>query len=146
MLRWLAIAVCTTLILGCSSRPPSATEARTPSAPALALTESEALPLVIVVRADWCPSCRKIEPTIAALMREYEGRVRFLVLDVTDDAKTARSKVAAENAGVGKFFAENEATGVVAIFNAKGRLIGKLAGETDLTRYRDPLATAAAEP
>jgi len=55
---------------------------------------------VVVVRADWCPTCRRIEPTVTALQREYAGRVSFLVLDVTDDATSARSTVAAEQAGV----------------------------------------------
>jgi len=67
---------------------------------------------VVVVRADWCPTCRRIEPTVTALQREYAGRVSFLVLDVTDDATSARSTVAAEQAGVGAFFRDNNATGI----------------------------------
>jgi thiol-disulfide isomerase/thioredoxin len=97
---------------------------------------------VVVVRADWCPTCRRIEPTVTALEKEYAGRVSFLVLDVTDDATSARSTVAAEQAGVGAFFRDNNATGIVAVFSRGRSQVAKLAGEADVARYREPLSAA----
>ena len=105
-------------------------------------TRAKDLPLVVVVRADWCPTCRRIEPTVAALEKEYAGRVTFLVLDVTDDATSARSSVAAEQAGVGAFYRENNATGIVAVFSRGRSQVAKLSGEANVARYREPLSAA----
>ncbi|MGH7269484.1 MAG: thioredoxin family protein [Polyangiaceae bacterium] len=128
--------------LACAARPlpsqPIAQRTR------LASTSAAQLPLVVEVRADWCPTCRRIAPTIAALEREYAGRVAFLVLDVTDDQASARSAAAADGAGVGAFFRDNRATGVVAVFSPQRREVARLAGETDLSRYREPLSEAFA--
>ena len=107
-------------------------------------TVSRDLPLVVVVRADWCPTCRRIEPTVTALQREYAGRASFLVLDVTDDAASARSTSAAAQAGVGEFFRNNNATGIVGVFTRQRKEVAQLAGETDIARYREPLSAALA--
>lgn len=129
--------------------------ARNPSQPTAPLTASagsspsaasaKELPLLVVVRADWCPACRRIEPTVTALEKEYAGRVKFLVLDVTDDATSAQSTALAEQAGVGAFFRENTATGTVAVFSRGRSQVAKLAGETDVARYREPLTAALSE-
>lgn len=148
-MRGLALAFAC-LVVGCghSGSAPAATpsssgsRASTPSAAASTTTVNRDQPLVVVVRADWCPTCRKIEPTVAVLQREYGGRVSFLILDVTDDAASTRSTSAAERAGVGSFFRDNNATGIVAVFTRGRAEVAKLAGEVDVERYRTPLATA----
>ena len=39
-------------------------------------------PVVLVdYGAEWCPPCRKMEPVIAAFMKENEGRVRLVKMD-----------------------------------------------------------------
>ena len=138
------VVLCLTLA-ACAARPSNSHSAApvTPSgAVAPSSTRAKDLPLVVVVRADWCPTCRRIEPTVAALEKEYAGRVTFLVLDVTDDATSARSSVAAEQAGVGAFYRENNATGIVAVFSRGRSQVAKLSGEANVARYREPLSAA----
>ena len=138
---WFALAV----LGGCGhtvSAPSSSGASAASSSPPASSPVSKDLPLVAVVLADWCPTCRRIEPTVAALQREYGGRVSFLILDVTDDAASARSTAAADQAGIGAFFRDNNATGIVAVFTRQRAEVAKLAGEADAERYRGPLATA----
>lgn len=40
--------------------------------------------------AKWCGPCRQMEPVIAALAREYAGRVHLTVVDVDDDPALAQ--------------------------------------------------------
>lgn len=138
------LILCLTLA-ACAARPSTsqpAAQAASNAAASPPSTIAKDLPLVVIVRADWCPTCRRIEPTVTALQREYAGRVSFLVLDVTDDAASARSTVAAEQAGVGAFFRGNDATGIVAVFSRGRSQVALLAGEGDLARYREPLSAA----
>lgn len=143
-------AVCVTL-LSCAkatstlpARSQTTVAAPQATGPSQAAAVSKELPLVVVVRADWCPTCRRIEPTVTALTQEYAGRASFLFLDVTDDASTARATSLAESAGVGEFFRDNHATGIVAIFTRSRARVAQLAGETDAARYREPLTRAFA--
>ena len=39
--------------------------------------------------APWCAPCRAVAPTMEALAREYEGRVRFAKLNVDEAPMTA---------------------------------------------------------
>ena len=43
-------------------------------------------PVLVDFAADWCPPCRVLEPTIAELAEEYDGRVKVGRVDV--DANT----------------------------------------------------------
>ena len=140
-----ALLILCLALAACAARPatsPPAAQVTSSPAAAPSSTTAKDLPLVVVVRADWCPTCRRIEPTVAALQREYAGRVSFLVLDVTDDATSARSTALAEQAGVGAFFRDNNATGIVAVFSRRRSQVAKLAGEADVARYREPLSAA----
>ncbi len=85
---------------------------------------SSAKPTVALIRADWCGACQKLEPTMTKLMEEYGGRLNFVVLDVSNDEKTAASAVTARKLGLGKFFdANKKKTSTVAVFDAKNKLL-----------------------
>lgn len=80
-------------------------------------------PTVVIIRADWCSVCQKLEPTMMQLMKEYGEKINFVVLDVTNDQTTAAASAKAKSLGLGSFFEANKkTTSTVGIFNGKKNL------------------------
>lgn len=48
-------------------------------------------PMVVDIWAAWCAPCRMIEPALASLAQEYEGRVEFVRLNADEDPQAVRS-------------------------------------------------------
>ena len=46
-------------------------------------------PVLVDFYADWCGPCKIIEPIIAQLSKEYEGRVKFVKIDTDVDQALA---------------------------------------------------------
>ncbi|RMH34296.1 MAG: hypothetical protein D6687_03955 [Acidobacteria bacterium] len=83
-------------------------------------TVRQSKPTVVIIRADWCTACQKLEPIMMQLMKEYEGKLNFVVLDVSNEEKTEQAAAMARSLGFYKFFKQNAGmTSTVAIF--KGR-------------------------
>jgi thiol-disulfide isomerase/thioredoxin len=80
-------------------------------------------PTVAIIKASWCPACRKLDPVMAKLMTEYKDKLNFIVFDVSDDAASKASMKMAEEKGLSKFFGEyKEKTSTVAIFKGEEKL------------------------
>lgn len=80
-------------------------------------------PSVVIIRADWCTACQKLEPTMMELMKEYEGKLNFVILDVTNDETTAAAAAKAQSLGFTSFFEANKKmTSTVAVFKGKKEL------------------------
>jgi thioredoxin 1 len=49
------------------------------------------VPVVVDFYADWCGPCHAIAPTIEALSNEFEGKVKFVKVDVDSNQEVASS-------------------------------------------------------
>jgi thiol-disulfide isomerase/thioredoxin len=77
-------------------------------------------PIVAVISADWCPYCKRVEPVIADLMKEYGERMTFVIFDVTDDNAVKESMKKAEMLGLSDFFKDfKKKTSAVAVLKNK---------------------------
>ena len=47
------------------------------------------LPVLVDFYADWCGPCKMVAPTIEELSEEYDGKVRFVKLDVDGSSAAA---------------------------------------------------------
>jgi thiol-disulfide isomerase/thioredoxin len=53
----------------------------------------EGTPVVVNIWASWCGPCVTEAPHLAQAARDYEGRIRFIGVDIQDQRSTARSFV-----------------------------------------------------
>jgi thioredoxin 1 len=49
------------------------------------------VPVLVDLYADWCGPCHAIAPTIEALSNEFEGKVKFVKVDVDSNQEVASS-------------------------------------------------------
>jgi len=47
-------------------------------------------PVVVDFYADWCPPCRRLAPTIEKLGEHYQGKIRFVKVDVDKGRAVSR--------------------------------------------------------
>lgn len=80
-------------------------------------------PTVVIIRADWCGACQKLEPTMMELMKQYAGKINFVMLDVTNDNTTAEASATAKTLGLDNFFEANKkTTSTVAVFAGRKQI------------------------
>lgn len=97
-----------------------------PALSAAPATEDSTKPLAVWFFADWCTNCRLIAPNYEAARAGFEDRIRFVKLDLTDDSARARSRATAAALGFPALYYSNQATGWVALLDAKRRQVGEL--------------------
>lgn len=101
-----------------------------------ALAKTSAKPTVVLIKAEWCSACQKLEPTMIELMKAYADRVNFVVLDVSTDETTKEATTTARRLGIGRFFQDNQqATSTVAVFGKGNRVLFQTAGNFDREAY-----------
>ncbi len=156
-----ALALTVTVVLGACARDPGTSAAASPTSTAASATRpavasaparvpaapqaiAKDLPLVAIVRADWCPACRATEPKLAVIEREYAGRVAFLRLDVTDDDTTAGAAHEADDAGVRAFFDQSKGrTATIGVFGKDRKELFRTWGLKNEAELRAALDAAA---
>ena len=101
-------------------------------------------PVVVDVYASWCSKCQNIAPTVSELKKEYDGKVEFVVLDVSDKTTTAAAEATAQELGLSKFLAENKTqTGSITIVDpATGKILAQHRNNTDKMAYTKVLDAA----
>ncbi len=104
-------------------------------------------PVVVDIYASWCPACKNIAPTVSQLKKQYEGKVNFVVLDVSDRASTAKSEAIARELGLGEFFAANKTqTGSLTIIDpSTGKILAQHRNNANKAAYTKVLDTAIAK-
>jgi thiol-disulfide isomerase/thioredoxin len=104
-------------------------------------------PVVVDIYASWCPACKNVAPTLSELKKEYGGKVHFVVLDVTDQAKASQAEAKAKQLGLGQFLAANKAqTGMVAIVDpATGNILAQHRNNANKSVYASVLNSALAQ-
>jgi thiol-disulfide isomerase/thioredoxin len=101
-----------------------------------AFAKTNAKPTVVLIRAEWCGTCQKLEPTIKELAEQYVDRLNFVVLDVSTDETTAEAAATARRLGISRFFQENQQrTSTVAVFGKGNRLLFQTAANFDRNAY-----------
>ncbi len=80
-------------------------------------------PTVVLIKAEWCGACKRVDPIISSLRKEYGGKMNFVVLDVTDEAAEAKSARIAKSYGLSSFFRTNKRkTSTVAVFKGSTKV------------------------
>lgn len=103
-------------------------------------------PRVVVIRADFCSACQKLEPTMMELMKDYGDRLEFVVLDVSNEEKLAEAEAKAKKLGLSKFFAENhKKTSTVAVIGKGNKVLFQTAMNFDRAAYVKAFDAAVAQ-
>ena len=80
-------------------------------------------PVVVIIRADWCPYCKELEPKMVKLMEQFGEKLNFVTLDITNRETTEKARSAAKAAGLAAFFEANKTkASMVAIFKDKKQI------------------------
>lgn len=110
----------------------------------ISAAKDAAKPFVVKIHADWCGTCRMLEPTLTALEKKMGSSARVVVLDVTDRESYATAKAEAERLGIGSFFDQYKSrTGIVGVLDGSTReTIKVLSGELDIHVYEKLLTQA----
>jgi thiol-disulfide isomerase/thioredoxin len=101
-------------------------------------------PVLVEIYASWCPACQNVAPTISQLRREYGSKANFVILDVSDRGKTAKSQKLAQQLGLSQFFSQNiSQTGLVAIVDpATGDILAQYRDNANKSDYATVLDAA----
>lgn len=51
--------------------------------------EESNIPVLVDFNASWCQPCKKLHPILEALEKQYEGKVKFVSVDVNDSRHIA---------------------------------------------------------
>jgi thiol-disulfide isomerase/thioredoxin len=107
-------------------------------------SELQGKPVVVDVFASWCPACENIAPTVSQLKKDYEGKVHFVVLDVSDKSTSSEAEATAEQLGLSQFLAANKAqTGSLTIIDpATGQILAQYRNNANLADYKTVLDKA----
>jgi thiol-disulfide isomerase/thioredoxin len=129
----------------CASANPCAGKTKTIGA-SLA-QELQGKPVLVDIYASWCSACKNIAPTLSQLEKQYEGKVNFIVLDLSDRATTALAQTKAEKLGLAKFLEENKSqTGMLTIIDpATGTILAQHRNNPKIADYQTVLDRAISQ-
>ena len=106
------------------------------------MAKEDLRPIVAVISAEWCPYCKKVEPVVVGLMKDYSEKFNFVVFDVTNEKTTAEAMEKAESLGLGDFFKDFKGkTSTVAVLKDK-KIVYKTSNNGKRADYEKAFAAA----
>ena len=107
------------------------------------VNQQESKVLVVQIYADWCPSCKNIQPTLDLLKKEISD-INFVKLDVSTLSKASESQKTAKNLSIEDFYKLNKSkTSTVAIFVPTTKeLISTFQNNNDIDEYKAAVMNA----
>jgi len=126
----LLILALTTLLLSCGNQAESdSAEAPVETVvekavkvvkPKMEVTEASPKLMVVKFHADWCGSCKAIQPTLEEVATELDGQpVLFTTLDFTNDATVKQAGFMAAELGLSEAVNTNQGTGFLLVVDAE---------------------------
>lgn len=109
-------------------------------------SELQGKPTVVKIYADWCPACQRLRPVTNALQQQFNGRVNFVVFDVTNRSTTQAAAARARQLGLSNFLTAHRAqTSTVAILNpSNGQILTQFRYNFDQQDYVNGINRAIA--
>ncbi|MDB5968980.1 MAG: hypothetical protein JWQ90_1430 [Hydrocarboniphaga sp.] len=101
-------------------------------------------PMAVWFYADWCMNCKMIAPKIAQVQPEFEQRIDFVKLDVTNEERKAATRVQARKLGILPLYMSNQGTGWLALIDTQGKQVGELRHFMSVDEMRAALTQLAA--
>lgn len=107
-------------------------------------------PMAVWFYADWCMNCKMLAPKLAQVQPEFEQRIDFVKLDVTNEERKAASREQSKKLGVYPLYMANRATGWIALIDTRGKQTGEIRHFMSVDEMREALTKlagpAVAEP
>jgi thiol-disulfide isomerase/thioredoxin len=124
---------------------PGAAEVKSVGGPLAAEIQNK--PVLVDVFASWCSACKNIAPTLSQLKQDYDGKVHFVILDVSDRSTTAEAEAKAKRLGLSEFLAANKSqTGMLTIIDPKtGNILAQHRNNPKLEDYQTVLDAALSQ-
>jgi len=100
-------------------------------------------PMAVWFYADWCMNCKMIAPKLAQVQPEFEQRIDFVKLDVTNAQRKEATRLQADKLGITPLYMSNTATGWLALIDTQGRQVGELRHFMTVEQMRTALTQLA---
>jgi thiol-disulfide isomerase/thioredoxin len=101
-------------------------------------------PMAVLISADWCMNCKIIKPKLEEAYKDFQGKINFVSLDVTDDKTFFKAKHQAFVLGVPQLLNGSISTGWVALFDRHGKQVGKLMQDMSVEDMKSSLKALVA--
>ena len=106
---------------------------------------TDSRPLVVMIHADWCGTCRAVSNVWAQIQQDFAEHSTIVTFDVTDRTAYTHSAMSARELGIRNFFDRYRAkTGTIAVLACETREpVAIMNGERNFEAYREALSKAA---
>jgi thiol-disulfide isomerase/thioredoxin len=104
-------------------------------------------PILVKIHADWCGTCRKLNPTWDELKARHGDSLSYVIFDVTSRDTLVQSTAAAERLGILPVLNRYKArTGTIVIVDGRTKqVVEVLKGQTDPAAYEAAIERAQAD-